>query len=181
MVLEIVNPLGEKRQRMNWHEKVDQYLEIEKILNHLFSGFNYCLTQCIQKPGDEGELHCGCCNRPYHEIYDQDHPSFEILRARREALYGKPESHANIKRISPCEYHTLKGCILKTHKSPVCLGFLCKESIQALRSDYGLWTYDYLGVTHALEWLLTGDLSGKALDDFRQMCLDMDRTVMRDE
>jgi hypothetical protein len=162
---------------MDWNENLTIYLEIEQILNGMFRDFDYCLTQCIRKPGQEGELHCGCCNRPYYEIYDLDHSSFDLLRLKREELYGKPESMADIKRISPCEYHTLKGCLLKTHKSPVCLGFLCRESIEVLRSEYGLWKYDYLGMTHALEWILTGDLSGQALGDFRKMCLDMARTV----
>jgi hypothetical protein len=164
---------------MDLDENLKTYLKIEQILNGMFRDFNYCLSRCIQKPGQEGEIHCGCCTRPYHEIYDLDHPAFDLLRRQREALYGNPQSRADIKRISACEYHTLRGCCLKTHKSPVCLGFLCRESIDALRNAYGLWEYDYLGITHALEWILTGDLSGSALEDFTRMCLNMAQTVER--
>ncbi len=37
---------------------------------------------------------------------------------------------------SPCAYHDPEhGCILKSHKSPVCLAFLCRKAIDPLAPD----------------------------------------------
>ena len=163
---------------MNWQKNIDRYLDIERILNTLFDGLGYCMAQCIEKPDPYGHcVHSACCRGQYYKKYDLDHPAFDLLKTQREALYGAPELRKNIKRISPCEYLALNGCVVKTHKSPICLGFMCRESIDALRSDYGIFEYDYLGINYALEWILTGDLDGKAYDDFRDMCLSMARKV----
>jgi hypothetical protein len=36
-----------------------------------------------------------------------------------------------------------------------------------------MFGYDYLGIYYALEWILTGDMSGKALEEFKAGCLNM--------
>ena len=155
---------------MAWQRNLNRYLEIESNLNRIFTRFGYCLKHCIRVPDHGHVIHCGCCKGRYYKKYDLDHPAFGLLKTERERLYGKPEPGRHIKRISPCEYHTLNGCLLQTHKSPVCLGFLCRESIEALRSEHGIWEYDYLGMVHGLEWILTGDLSGKAFTEFHSLC-----------
>ena len=162
---------------MDLHENLARYLEIETILNRMFHDFGYCLAQCIEKKDNGHAIHCGCCKDTYYKKFDQPHPVFDLLKKEREILYGRPEAGRYVKRISPCEYHTLNGCLLLTHKSPVCLGFLCRESIEVLRSCYGIMEYDYLGISHALEWILTNDLSGRSYHDFRDSCLNMAEKV----
>jgi hypothetical protein len=103
--------------------RLHHYLDIEIILNEVFEKINYCLACCILKPGTVIFPNPGCCKDHYYKKYDLDHPAFDRLTAEREMCYGKPEAAKWIKRISPCEYHTLSGCVLKTHKSPVCLSF----------------------------------------------------------
>lgn len=158
---------------MNRHEvNLEKYLEIESVLNELFRRADYCLKYCILTSADSMEPNPGCCKGRYYNKYDLDHPSFDLLKIRRESLYGPPEKTKWVKRISPCEYHTLSGCRLKTHKSPVCLSFFCREGIDFLREHYHIFTYDYLGIHYALEWILTGDLSCSAYEEFKLNCID---------
>ena len=151
------------------------YIETEKILTEFFNEFNFCITHCIEKEqkADPRLTIIGCCKDKYYIIEDLDHPAYYLLRKEREALYGKPEDIKNSDRASPCEYHTPRGCLLKSHKSPICLSFLCPPSISFLRERYQLFEYDYLGIYYALEWILTGDLSGQALEEFQAGCLNM--------
>ena len=163
---------------MNLQKYIDRYLDIEKILNTVFDGLGYCMGQCISTPDPYGHcVHSACCQGRYYKKYDLDHPAYEVLKAQRESLYGTPKSRENLKRISPCEYLALDGCVVKTHKSPICLGFMCRNSIEALQNTYGIMEYDYLGINYALEWILTGDLDGKVYDEFRDMCLKMAERV----
>ena len=152
---------------------LEHYLDIERILNAFFHETHFCLNHCILKPGEEHFPTPGCCKDKYYKKFDIDHPAFERLTAQREALYGKPAARKWVKRISPCEYHTLQGCLLDTHKSPVCLGFFCRAGIDFFRERYNIFTYDYLGIHYALEWILTGDLKGDAYEEFKDSCLDM--------
>jgi len=159
----------------SFEENLKTYLEIEKILNEFFNEFNYCIIHCIQKEqATEPRLpRLGCCQAKYYQLHDLKHPAFELLRKERVKLYGKPEDLETPQRISSCEYHTPQGCRLKSHKSPTCLSFLCKEGIDFLRERYRLFEYDYLGIYYALEWILTGDMFGKALEEFKAACLNM--------
>jgi hypothetical protein len=149
------------------------YLEIESILNRFFNRFGYCTEQCTEIQSAPNAPSPACCKGKYYKLFDVEHPAFALLKAEREKRYGAPGDYSYLKRISPCEYHTLSGCRLKTHKSPVCLGFMCRESIEFLRSRFCIFEYDYLGVYYALEWILTGDLAGKPLADFKALCLSM--------
>lgn len=49
--------------------------------------------------------------------------------------------------------------MLDSHKSPVCLAFLCRRGIDRLRAQFDIYFYDYLGLHYALEWILTGVFS----------------------
>lgn len=144
-----------------FRENLKTYLEIEKILNEFFN-----------------EFHWGCCNDKYYKIHDLKHPAFELLRQEREKIYGKPPDLENSQGASSCEYRTPEGCRLKSHKSPTCLSFLCKESIDFLRERSQVFGYDYLGIYYALEWILTGDMLGKALEEFKAGCLNMVEKVI---
>jgi hypothetical protein len=165
----------------SYKENLDNYLETEKILNEFFNEFNFCITHCIPKEikKDRRLPSIGCCNDKYYKKHDLKHPDFELLCKERVKLYGKPEDKKNPQRVSPCEYHTPQGCELKSHKSPTCLSFLCKEGIECLRERHQVFEYDYLGIYYALEWILTGDMSGKALDEFKTDCLNMVEKIKR--
>jgi len=158
-----------------FEENLCKYLEIEKILNEFFRELNYCLIHCIQKEQkpDRRSPIIGCCKDKYYKNHDIEHPAFELLKKEREQRYGKPENIEISGKTGLCEYHTREGCRLKSHKSPICLSFLCREAIDFLREQYQLFEYDYLGIYYALEWILTGDMYGKALDAFKADCLKM--------
>ncbi len=108
-----------------------------------------------------------------------EHPVFEVLKAEREKLYGRPEDHSFKNPVSPCEYHNPKtGCVISTHKSPICLAFMCRESIDELRQKYNIFEYDYLGVNYALEWILTGDFSEKDYLEFTKSIINMKEKIL---
>jgi len=163
-------------------KNLQRYLETETLLNTFFSVFDYCWSQCIlielRKNGNRPVT--ACCNNRYYSLYDLEHPAFNRLREEREKMYGKPDVQCWRDPVSPCEYHDPnRGCVLATHKSPICLSFLCREGIDVLRGTYGIYAYDYLGVNYALEWILTGDLSEREYLDFRTAMLDMTERVKR--
>jgi hypothetical protein len=141
--------------------RLSRYLETEALLNDFFSVFDYCLSRCIalerEKNGQRPVP--ACCTGAYYARYDLDHPAFVRLRQERERRYGRPEDYHWTDQVSPCPYHDPnRGCVLKTHKSPICIAFLCHPAIDCLREDYGIYQYDCLGIYYALEWILTGEL-----------------------
>ncbi|MBU1171238.1 MAG: hypothetical protein KKD44_16890 [Proteobacteria bacterium] len=166
---------------MNDTEKnLARYLEMEGILNDFFRVFNFCFDQCIkpeiEKNGNQPVA--ACCKNKYYMLYDLDHPAFDRLKQEREIRYGKPEDHHWPDPVSPCEYHSpVTGCVLATHKSPICLAFMCRESIDFLRKTYSIFAYDYLGVNYALEWILTGDFSHSQFNEFKDSIRDMIKKV----
>jgi hypothetical protein len=148
---------------------LNRYLLAEQKLNEFFAALDYCLPRCIAvaKRNNGNRPVAACCQNKYYSICDLPHPSFERLRQEREKRYGRPEDHAWADPVSPCHYHDPEnGCLLATHKSPICLAFLCREGIDHLRGRYGIYTYDYLGFYYALEWILTGDLPDKDFKEF---------------
>ncbi|MDL2329987.1 hypothetical protein LJC71_09655 [Desulfosarcina sp. OttesenSCG-928-A07] len=156
-----------------------RYLEIEGLLHEFYHYFNYCAAVCIPNllRLSQGNPVTACCKDRYYQVYDLDHPSFDLLRDQRETLYGAPKDQKAASGVSLCEYHTRTGCTLLSHKSPVCLSFMCRPAIDALRTQYGIYTYDYLGFNYALEWILTGDMAEKDWLDFRESIDEMLRRV----
>jgi hypothetical protein len=153
-----------------------RYLEMEALLQAFFAAFGYCRYACLPREQRQNGNRpvAACCTQKYYALYDLDHPAFIRLRQAREALYGKPGDHAWPHPVSPCEYHDPgRGCLLATHKSPTCLGFFCREGIDRLRRDYGIQAYDYLGVSCALEWILTGDFTEGQYLEFKDGILAM--------
>ncbi|MEJ2164398.1 MAG: hypothetical protein P8X90_02640 [Desulfobacterales bacterium] len=139
-----------------------RYLKLERLLNEFFSAFNFCCDRCLtlKKMKNGGLPVAVCCRDKYYVLFDLDHAAFKRLRLERERLYGKPCEQTRMNPVSPCEYHDSEnGCILKSHKSPTCLAFLCRKAIARLRTKFDIYFYDYLGVNYALEWILTGTLS----------------------
>lgn len=159
-----------------------RYLSIETLLNRLFSNFNYCFEECIkiEIEKNNGNPVSACCKDKYYKKYDIDHPAFDLLNTEREKLYGAPSDHHFENPVSPCEYHNpISGCVLTTHKSPICLSFMCQESITCLREKYEIFEYDYLGVNYALEWILTGDFPEKDYLDFEKSIIDMTEEIVK--
>ncbi len=161
-------------------QNLTRYLEMERLLNVFFSSLDYCISTCIpvEKEKNGNRPAAGCCRRKNYSLYDLSHPAFERLREEREKRYGKPEDVSRKNPVSVCEYHNPdEGCLLATHKSPVCLAFVCPEFIDFLRDTYGLYVYDYLGVNYALEWILTGDFPEAQYTEFRDSILGMIESV----
>lgn len=158
---------------------LERYLDIERLLHEFYGYFDYCAAVCIPKliALSGGNPVTACCKDRYYTVYDLDHPAFDLLREARESLYGKPEDQNDASGASPCEYHTRSGCKLESHKSPICLSFMCRPSIGALREQHGIYTYDYLGFNYALEWILTGEMAEKDWKDFRESIVKMIETV----
>lgn len=158
-----------------------RYLEIETLLNEFYTYFDYCAAVCVPKllAASGGAPIAACCKDRYYKVYDLDHPAFDLLRSGREALFGTPEEQQNSSSISICEYHTDTGCVLRTHKSPICLSFMCRPSIESMRERYGIYTYDYLGFNYGLEWILTGDMPETDWLAFRKGCIEMLETVKK--
>ena len=148
---------------------LNRYLAAEQRLNEFFAALDYCLPRCIavERCKNGGRPVAACCQNKYYAIYDLPHPAFERLQQEREKRFGRPQDHVWGNPVSACQYHNPeRGCLLATHKSPICLAFLCREGIDHLRGRYGIFTYDYLGFYYALEWMLTGDLPEKDYADF---------------
>jgi hypothetical protein len=152
-----------------------RYLEIERLFDAFFASLNFCLTRCIlpQRQRKRGGPVAACCQDRYYIWFDLNHAAFDRLREERERLYGKPIDHIRLGSVSPCEYHDPQnGCILKSHKSPTCLGFLCRRAIDHLRNEFDIYFYDYLGISYALEWILTGDLPDAEYYDLQNKIRD---------
>lgn len=151
-------------------ENLNRYLELETLLNDFFNIFNFCMNQCIalEIDNNNGQPVSACCKDRYYCIFDLDDPSYDLLRIERENRYDKPEDQINPNPVSPCEYHGPQGCRLATHKSPICLAFMCRKSIYFLRDTYSIYTYDYLGMYYALEWILTGIFSEEQYIEFKE-------------
>ncbi|MFZ1983599.1 MAG: hypothetical protein WAU91_04250 [Desulfatitalea sp.] len=163
---------------------LSRYLEAERLLNEFFAVLDYCLPRCIdaEKRRNGNRPMAACCQQEYHWCCDLEHPVFEHLRQARERLFGKPDDHIWANPVSPCQYHNPdRGCLLATHKSPICIAFLCREGIEFIRSHYGIYGYDYLGVYYALEWILTGDFSYEQYLEFKESILAMTARVQNKE
>ncbi len=163
------------------NQNLSRYLLTEKLLNDFFARFNFCYAKCIkiELEKNNGQPVSACCKQKYYKKYDLEHPAFDLLKTEREKLYGCPEDHNFTNPVSPCEYHNPRtGCIISTHKSPICLAFMCRESIDELRQKYNIFGYDYLGVNYALEWILTGDFPEKDYLDFTKSIIDMKEKIL---
>jgi hypothetical protein len=161
-------------------ENLTRYLEIEGLLNTFFDAVGYCLEKCVKQALalNGNQPFSACCKNRYHCLYDLPDSDFDRLRSERENRFGKPEEQPYKSPVSPCEYHGPFGCVLATHKSPICLAFMCRESIDYIRETYGIYEYDYLGMNYALEWILTGVFTDGQYREFRESLENMIRRVV---
>jgi len=112
------------------------YLEIEVLLNEFFKEVNYCVPNCITQKNSldfsyiSGSI--GCCDKNYYEIFN-NFKLFEFLENERIKLYGKPKPNTQY-----CGYHTESGCILNSHKNPLCLLYVCSSFKNYLESVHDI-------------------------------------------
>ena len=163
-------------------KRLNRYLETETLLNRFFSLFDYCLSHCVKPELEKNadQSFAACCKNKYYTVCDLENPAYDLLREEREMRFGKPENYTWENPVSPCEYHNPSaGCVLTTHKSPICLAFFCRKGIDHLRARFGIYTYDYLGFYYALEWILTGDLPEGQYIDFIKSIEEMIERIER--
>jgi len=110
-----------------------RYLELESILHNFFESTGYCKE-------NYGKTCKGCCNENVVE-YPKIITGCSELDEERIRIYGV----GNLK--GGCPYSSEEGCILKTHKTPKCIAYICPQFARALK-EQGI-EYDWLE-THAL-------------------------------
>lgn len=103
-----------------------KYLELESLLNKLFNKTNFCINHCINKWATTW-----CCNKNYFNDFYVD------FNHKRIKLYNNP-----IRWNKICWYHTPTWCKLNTHKSPICLWFICSPYINYLKSFWIEWNWN---------------------------------------
>lgn len=131
---------------------LEEYLVLEKKLSEFFKAIKYCGNKCI---GDNlSPVFCCKENDFYFEDIGVD--EYIDLYIEREKIYGFPQ----LKENDECRYHTNTGCVLKTHKSPVCIAWLCGE--YRLRVDYYI-NYNRTKMRKSLQKVLLDELNPKQL------------------
>ncbi len=153
------------------------YLACEEMLNSFFGKVNFCTENCLSKPigmyrvkmempGDPTKFpgNIGCCPRDYFRF--GNYPDIEdrsLLERKREEKYGLPNENK-----ASCGYHTQEGCALKTHKSPICIAYLCEDLVQHLDKKYGI-DYSPSEIEKNLELIVAGRQSSKKIKDFKEL------------
>jgi len=161
------------------------YLECEEFINDLFSRANFCVPNCISKPiglyrersempGDPTQFsgHIGCC--PYNMFDSTNYPEISdhsVLDAQRVEKYSIQK-----KQKGACDYHSSSGCQLKTHKSPICVSWICDEFVQYLAEQKGI-NYPRRIIEEKLELILAGKESKKSVFEFKRKLKSMNTKI----
>lgn len=160
----------------NLNKGLSDYLECEKLLNNLFKEADFCFPNCISQPvglhrermdmpGDPTEFpgEIGCC--PYNYFHRHNYPEimdWSLLEKQRVERYREPLNHD-----SGCGYHSADGCVLKTHKSPICLAYICTPFSYYLSETYNI-RYAHREVEEKLEMILVDRESAHGTQRFKQ-------------
>jgi len=167
------------------------------LLGTFFVKVNYCGTQCtnletgkypIRSPLFPKEWYApgniGCCLNDMHgqhsdKISDAD---LKLLTQRRIEKYGLPENKEEGLPLfgKPCRYHTREGCILKDHKGPVCVAYLCDSQIKHLKDKFGI-DYDMKKAFITLEDILSGKVSEEQVSKFKSEVADFIKIIISTE
>lgn len=109
-------------QVYNWImiNKYSKYLEIEKLLNKFFWIWNFCIENCIKQWNNYW-----CCTKSFFNDFN-----IEFNEERKQYYWIANKSRAK------CWYLWPKWCKLKTHKSPICLWFVCTKYHDFLKSKW---------------------------------------------
>jgi len=107
-----------------------RYLEIELLLHKFFDMTGYCKENF-------GRTCNGCCNENVVENL-KGYRGCGELGAERVRIYGVGGSTRG------CPYSSDKGCVLETHKAPICIAYICPQFTRAL-NEQGI-NYDWFGI-----------------------------------
>ena len=79
-----------------------------------------------------------------------------------------------------CTYHAGDGCILKDHKGPVCVAYLCDSQIKHLKEKFGI-DYDMRKAFITLEDILSGKVSEEQVNQFKLEVADFIKIIVSTE
>lgn len=164
-------------------EQLKEYLECESLLGKFFNKVNYCGTNCVNL--DEGKyfVRCfsskggvyirgnvGCClNDQFNTHSDQlSKDDLDLLNQQRIEKYDEPKNKGEdvLHFGKPCGYHTNNGCILKDHKGPVCLAYICESYMNHLKKEFGI-EYNIEKTYILMENLLARKVNHAQLQEFK--------------
>jgi hypothetical protein len=140
-----------------------RYLELEALLRNFFEQSGYCKEHF-------GRTCNGCCNENV-----AGHPECQgdrELDAERLRIYGV----GNLTRS--CPYSSDNGCVLETHKAPICIAYVCPQFTRAL-NEQGI-EYDWFEIQTLLisvlneakfDWLCDSRVESYCISDeeFREI------------
>ncbi|MGM5482301.1 MAG: hypothetical protein ACQESF_02455 [Nanobdellota archaeon] len=158
--------------RISNPEKImEKYLGLEEKMKTLFENLDFCMENCISKTSSLMNSNIpgfiGCCNMNYH-IFDNHDNIVKEFFLQRNKLYGLVEPAKVFKEgemeYSECCYHSDDGCILKTHKSPTCISYIC-ETFRNYMKSKGI-SYNSFYVNKRLDELLSARSSKEDIKDF---------------
>ena len=129
------------------------YLECESILHEFF------IKACNNCFSSNKERRC-CTGSWYNPVPGNNGERF--LDKERIKLYGLPKRRNG---RTGCGYHSSNGCILETHKSPVCLSMVCFKLEDFLHSA-GI-NYNPREIYLSLSNILEGKVKNEELDSFK--------------
>jgi len=170
-------PREMNEKKMN-PDRLEQYLNCERLLNEFFSQTDFCLENCIRL---EKSLYVnrfeslpgwiGCCALDYYNSTSNLPVDIRTrLRSEQIRLYGEPKNKEDSIRFKektkkPCDYHTEYGCALKSHKAPLCIAWVCKDLKSYLHKTFYI-DYNPSDVQCHLEAILTGKIDNNRYDRF---------------
>lgn len=152
----------------NLPQNIRDYLECEKLINQFFSALNYCMPNCIRKKESKYTLispvsvpgFLGCCNKDGEAMDISKHSKVVALLARlRIEKYG-----SGIPNLVSCHYHTKKGCVLETHKPPICVSYCCSPMEKHIHRKFDLGNMCFLTRVYSV---LEGSCSKAELNEFK--------------
>ncbi len=134
---------------------LNNYLKTESLLRSFFDSFNYC-SSCPRKENL-------CCkddnyNYEYREISD----ILDYMHKMRIEFYGPP-----LENTGGCGYLSQDGCVLKTHKNPICILWTCKDFQKHMFREGVRYDLIFMNrLEKSLINVLKGDLFGQDFEDF---------------
>jgi hypothetical protein len=140
---------------------LEEYLNCERLLSKFFNIVNYCRSEHCFLLKSVNKV--GCCTQDFflHEGLINEW-NLRSLNNSRIKLYGSPDKNNN------CGYNNGNGCVLKTHKNPFCLSYVCNDYKQYLLDTYKI-KYDSGIVRSFLEGVLTDKLEDEEITYFKSL------------
>jgi hypothetical protein len=135
--------------------------------------FNNTAFPC--SPHLRGSKNVGCCYGNYFEL-NPNSDATKLLIEEREKKYGVPNFRKN--SMHRCAYHTNDGCVLKTHKSPICLAYICRSRKESIKKTFNV-DYNCEPARQLLDSVLMGRLSQKEIRTFKLKIEEMVRATSK--